>query len=154
MRDVGSPASRLTPSQLNTLRGLAELITPASGEFPSAADADPDDAVLELALAEFDRFLPRLRAFLDEVAAGSSTSDLSALEATDREGYALACDLLVGRYLTCRPVWRLLGYPGRVPAVPTAAEAEPYLREDLLGPVAARGPIYTAVSATEQRARP
>ncbi|WP_440709078.1 hypothetical protein [Herbiconiux sp. YIM B11900] len=144
------PESRLSEAQYATLHALAEIITPATPGFPSAAQADPSGAVLEMALRELVRDRPVIAAFTDAVAHSWSTGvqpDLEGLEAIDPAGFAVVCDLLVGRYLSCRPVWRLLGYPGRVPAPPAPGEVEFFLRDDLLAPVVARGPIYTVPPA-------
>lgn len=136
----------LSEAQHDTLRSLAEVITPATPGFPSAAEADPSGAVMEMALRELVRDRPAIVAYLDAVTpllAGGNPPALEELEAIDPAGFTVVCDLLVGRYLSCRPVWTLLGYPGRVPAPPAPREAEFYLRDDLLAPVVARGPIYT-----------
>ncbi|WP_408899733.1 hypothetical protein ACJ5H2_22765 (plasmid) [Nocardioides sp. R1-1] len=141
--------SDLPQVQIDALEELAEIITPATPGFPSCADADPDGEVLALALREFVRDIPRITRYLSQVAqlTAPERSDLSALEALDPDGFGIVCDLLVGRYLTCRPVWKLLGYPGRVPAQPAPDEAEFFLRDDLLLPVVERGPIYTVPPA-------
>lgn len=136
----------LSEAQRATLHSLAEIITPATPGFPSAAEADPSGAVLDMALAELVRDRPAIVAYVDAVAhlrGKGVQQDLEGLEAIDPAGFAVVCDLLVGRYLSCRAVWRLLGYPGRVPAPPAQGEVELYLRDDLLAPVVARGPIYT-----------
>lgn len=136
----------LSEDQLATLHSLAAIITPATPGFPSAAEADPTGEVLEMALRELVRDLPAIAAYVDAVAllgVRGIQPDLDGLEAIEPAGFALVCDLLVGRYLSCRPVWSLLGYPGRVPAPPAPGEVEFYLRDDLLQPVVDRGPIYT-----------
>ena len=134
----------LSDIQLATLNALAEVVTPETPGFPSAEDADPGGAVLAMALSHFGHFIDQVRDYLDRVATDPVLArDLERLEALDPDEFAIVCDLLVSRYLTCRPVWRLLGYPGRVPALPSAGEVEFYLRDDLLEPVIARGPIYT-----------
>ena len=133
----------ITATQLRTLEQLAALITPAAGQFPSAAEADPDQEVLGLALSHFRRSLPQIRRYLSGLEPGDDLPDLATLEARDPDGFRLVCDFLVARYLTCRRVWGLLGYPGRVQAPPAPDEAESYLRGDILKPVTLRGPIYT-----------
>jgi hypothetical protein len=133
----------LTHSHVSTLHILAEMITPATDGFPSAREADPDDAVLALALKELRRDLPRLQKYLDTVGPTIVSTDIRSLETVDPEGFRIACELLIGRYLTCRPVWQLLGYPGRIAAPPKDGESMHYLRDDLLAPVIARGPFYT-----------
>jgi hypothetical protein len=133
----------LTEEQLGTLNRLATLITPATESFPSADEADPDREVLSVALGHFARSRLQILQYLDRVEDESRASTIESLEARDPRGFGVVCDLLVGRYLSCRPVWKVLGYPGRVRALPTKGEAEFFLRDGLLDPVVARGPIFT-----------
>jgi hypothetical protein len=143
---TGTDEVPVSETQLRTLNQLAEVITPTVGGFPSAEEADPQGDVLAMALAEFARDLPLITAYLDQLVGDAvDLTDLDRLEAANPQGFGAICDLLVGRYLTCRSVWKLLGYPGRVPAEPKQGETEFYLRDNLLDPVIARGPIFTPV---------
>jgi hypothetical protein len=133
----------LTEKQLRTLAWLASLITPASASFPSADEADPGLDILSMALRHFARSRLQILQYLDLVDNECRTSTLETLETRDPTGFCVICDLLVGRYLSCPPVWKVLEYPGRVRAAPAPGEAEYYLRGGLLDPVIARGRLFT-----------
>jgi hypothetical protein len=133
----------LTEKQLATLTWLATLITPATETFPPAEEADPDRETLSVALKHFVRSRREILQYLDLIESESRASRVESLEARDPPGFGVVCELLVGRYLSCRAVWSVLGYPGRVPALPGKEEAEFFLRDGLLDPVIARGPIFT-----------
>ncbi|MBO0824264.1 MAG: hypothetical protein J2P27_10470, partial [Actinobacteria bacterium] len=146
----------LTQSQLITARAMAQWFTPPAPGFPSAAEADPDEHVLGLVLDQLEPVLPGIVDALDAAAGQDITAYLEQMEREQPERFALLRVLFVGRYLTCRPVWELLGYPGRLPAPVRAGEAEQDLAGGLLNPVISRGKIYrptpTVTSGATQQA--
>lgn len=132
----------LTAAQLATLHDLAAVLTPAGDGIPSASEADPDGAVLRLALHHLARELPAIRTVLDRVDGREPAGFVEQLERESPGELELLVRLLVCRYLTCRPVWDLLGYDGRRPSPAEEGEAAHYLRDDILEVVRARGPRY------------
>jgi len=143
----------LTESQLQTARAVAEWFIPSAKGFPATAEADPDERVLHLVLAQLEPVLPDITAALDAAAGHDITAYLNRLEQEQPEAFELLRVLFVGRYLTCRPVWELLGYTGRRPTPVREGEAEKDLAGGLLDPVIARGKIYrpTPAAFTEER---
>jgi hypothetical protein len=139
-----SPSSEgpLGPAQLATLDQLAAVLTPGGGGLPDAADADRDGEVLQLALRHLARDLDALRAVLDQAADADPAAFLGDLADRSPEQFEVLRRLLVCRYLTCRPVWDVLGYGGRRPSPPAAGEAEGFLSDGILDAVIARGPRY------------
>ena len=147
------------------LRILGDVMMPRHGSFPSFCEADPDGAMLDAALEELRRDVPRILALIDDLEPiddrAATDPDVSAeaqawlrdLRTTDPEGFEILRVLIVGTYLSCQPVWGVLGYPGRVDnpvrddeesiwLVGDVGASDPSM--DLLEPVRRRGPIYRA----------
>lgn len=147
----------LTSAELATAREMADWFMPATPGFPSSREADPDESVLHLVLEQLRPVRAQLAAAFDAAALDAAAADgvdgyLSRLREQDSETYELLRVLFVGRYLTCRPVWRLLGYDGRRPHPIKPGEAERDLDDDILGPTVALGKIYRPTpTATEPR---
>lgn len=137
-----SDEAPLGSAQLETLHRLAAVLTPGGDGLPSAADADPDGKVLQLALHHLARDLDVLRAVLDQASEADPAAYLDALADRSPDQFEVLRRLLVCRYLTCRPVWDVLGYHGRRPSPPAAGEAEEFLSDGILDAVVARGPRY------------
>jgi hypothetical protein len=132
----------LSPGQLDVLRAFAEVLTPGGDGFPTAAEADPDESVLALAIHHMGLQMAEIAEILEAATGKDPRAFLEDLAREDPHRFELVRSLLVCRYLTCRPVWKLLGYAGQRPTPPVPGEAEVYLRDGILEPVVRRGPIY------------
>jgi hypothetical protein len=132
----------LTPAQLELLHAFAEVLTPGGDGFPTAAEADPDGAVLALAIHHMHGQMLEIAETLNAGAGKDPRAFLEELESEEPHRFEQVRSLLVCRYLTCRPVWSILGYSGQTPSPPLPGEAELYLRDGILDPVVRRGPIY------------
>lgn len=137
-----APALELSDEQYAILAKMADwFIGPVEG-FPSTEEADPENAVLHLALEQ-------LRPLHDELVAAINAANgvdidhyLADLEDRGAPEFEYLRTLLVGRYLSCRPVWKVLGYTGRRPIPIRQGEADEYLSGGLLDAPIARGKIY------------
>ena len=135
----------LTSAELAAARQMADFFMPATPGFPSSSEADPDESVLRLVLEQLRPVLPEIAAALDAapIDGGDGVDGyLRRLRDQDAETYELLRVLFVGRYLTCRPVWRILGYNGRRPHPIQPGEVEHDLEGDILLPVQVAGKIY------------
>ena len=134
----------LTSADLATAREMADWFMPATPGFPSSSEADPDESVLRLVLEQFRPVWPEISAALGAASVQGVDRYLRRLAEQDDETFELLRVVFVGRYLACRPVWRVLGYTGRRPHPIQPGEAERDLADDILGPVIAAGKIYRA----------
>jgi len=134
----------LTPVRRAALVALGDLVIPAADDMPSASAADPAGKYLDRALAAVPRLVPALVRVLDAAQGVAPDAFLAALEAYDPPGFEALTTIVAGAYYANRKVWKRIGYPGQRPAPPAPGEAEHYLRDDLLGPVRARAPLYRA----------
>ncbi len=141
--------SDLDARQRQTLRAMQDwFVTPVVG-YPTTAQADPDEAVLDMVLEQLRPCLDDLRRVLDD--AGDDVAGyLAALPGADREAFELARLVCLARYLSCRPVWDVLGYARRKPAPIEVGEADVFLT-GLLDAPRRRGKVYrpTPVRAAE-----
>lgn len=132
----------LAPAHRDVLRAFADVLTPGGHGFPTAVEADPDESVLALAIHHVQLQMGEIEATLEKAVGQDAAAFLGALERDEPQRFEQVRSLLVCRYLTCRPVWKLLGYAGQRPSRPVPGEAEVYLRDSILDPVVRRGPIY------------
>ncbi len=133
--------STLDPRQRRLLCAAQNwFVTPVDG-FPTSEQADPDEAVLDLVLAEFGPLLPDLVITLDAGDPADVERWLRVLEIDDPAGFDLVRLVCLARYLSARPVWDALGYPGRLPSPIRPGEASEYL-DGLLGQPRRRGKVY------------
>lgn len=134
----------LTQPEQALLDAAAAILTPGGNGFPTAREADPDATVLAIAWAHLHSQHSKLRSALEFLGAREPVtgSAMQALSDEHSEWFEALRTLLVARYLTCRPVWSCLRYPGHVPSPPQAGEADKWLRGGLLDSVLSRGKIY------------
>ena len=116
------------------------LVTPVDG-FPTSAQADPDEGVLDLVLAQFRPQLVDLAAVLDAGDTANVDTWMRQLETNDPEGFDLIRIVCLARYLSSRPIWDVLGYNVRHPAPIRVGEADEYL-DGLLDQPRRRGKVY------------
>jgi hypothetical protein len=131
-----------TDAEIAALTAICDWFMPAGNGFPSASSADPDRSMLSLALEQVARDHSRLQRLLLAAPSDALINYLVNLHHDHPTDFEVLRLVAVGRYLMCRSVWQLLGYPGHRPAPVQPGEAEKYLADELLAPVLARGPIY------------
>ncbi|MDJ0459844.1 hypothetical protein PUN71_021785 [Arthrobacter sp. NQ7] len=134
--------SILTPERTETARKIAEWFVPQVDGYPTTAEADPDNSVLNLVLDQLQSHWTVIGEALDAAQDADVPEYLERLAAEEPATYGILRTVFVGRYLTCRPVWEVLGYTGRRPVPILPGEAEKFLEGGLLEPVRSRGKIY------------
>jgi hypothetical protein len=141
-------AAAVAPSaaQRATLRQVADLLIPASGENPVATDAPDYDQWLDRCLAARADATSLLLDTLDQLAGlddAALDSALRQLHAGDGEGrFHLLSSIVAGAYLAGDPIRALIGYPGQGREPARVDEAADELAEGILDPVLERGHIY------------
>jgi hypothetical protein len=133
----------LTPDDLDLLRAYGDVLVPQDGEAPRFSGADPDGAVLALAIEQVGHRLAAILAALAATPGDDPGQRLAAFETAQPDTFRYLRDILVCSYLSTPRVWELVGYNGRPPRPPRPGEAEEYLAGGILDPVVARGPFYT-----------
>ena len=147
--DLATPTGRawptLTPEQTETVRAMCDwFVPPTVDAFPNWQVADPDESVLVLALEQLAPHREQLTAALDACADADAAKYLERVRVDDPPLFTLLFVLCMGRYLACRPVWQVMGYPGQRPTPVRPGEAEEYLADGLLDQPIARGKVFRA----------
>jgi len=137
----------LTPAEVSTLRAIADVLIPPSGDNP-AATSEPDfDAWLRCAAdARADSF-GTITAFLARLdGAGPQMIDqaLRALHAGEPGQFQALSAVVAGAWLLTPTVRARIGYPGQRRDPARLEEAVDQISDGILDPVIARGPIYTS----------
>ena len=136
---------QLNVIELEALRRVTDWFLPALDGYPSLADADPDGRVLTMVLTQLVPLGEAITAALAAVPDDGVDAHMTELHGRDEDGFILLRTLCLGWYLTCRPVWAALGYPGRLPVPVAPGDADYDLRDGLLEPVRRRGKIFRDV---------
>jgi len=137
----------LTAAELGTLRAIADVLIPASGDNP-AATSEPDfDTCLRCAVdARADSF-GTITAFLARLdGAGPEMIDqaLRALHAEEPGQFQALSAVVAGAWLLTPAVRARIGYPGQRRDPARLEEAVDQISDGILDPVIARGPVYTS----------
>lgn len=136
----------LTATEVATLRAIADVLVPASGENPAAtAEPDFDGWLMQAVDARADAFevIVAVLAELD----GASTSQIGAalrsLAAEQPSQFQALSAVVAGAWLLVPEVRARIGYPGQQRNPAGLEEAADQISDGILDPVIARGPIYT-----------
>ena len=137
----------LTGAEMGTLRAIADVLIPASGDNP-AATSEPDfDTWLRCAVdARADSF-GTITAFLARLGgAGPEVIDqaLRALHAGEPGQFQALSAVVAGAWLLTPTVRARIGYPGQRRDPARLEEAVDQISDGILDPVIARGPVYTS----------
>jgi hypothetical protein len=120
------------------LVAVADLLVPAADGMPSASEVDVVGRWL-------DRVLDADPSLIEPVAALADCATWDALEARaeiDPATFELGAFAIVAAYYLHPGVRRRMGYTGQGPSPILEGEADWYLRDDILAPVRARGPVF------------
>jgi hypothetical protein len=110
--------------------------------MPAASEVDVHGKWIDRALRARPDLEPELLAVLDGGRELDPEARLARLRAGDPAAYETLVLLVTGAYYMHPRVRKLIGYPGQKPNPLYADEAEYDLRDGLLDPVLARGPIF------------
>ena len=133
----------LTPEQRATFWALADVLIPATDAMPAASEAGSAEKWLDRALAARPDLVEPLAAALDAAAGKDPAAEARRLHADDPDGFSALAQIASGGYYMNLKVRKRVGYPGQGKRPPFSDEAEYDLRDGLLDPVYARGPINT-----------
>jgi hypothetical protein len=125
-----------------TFGALADVLLPAVDGLPAPTAIDVQGRWLDRALAARPDLTAPLEAIL--VAAGGldAAAEARRLRAEQPEAFAVLALLVTGAYYLSPTVRRRIGYPGQKADPAPDDEADYWLRDGILEPVAARGPRW------------
>ena len=137
----------LTGAEISTLRAIADVLIPASGDNPAATSEPEFDAWLRRAVdARADAFdvITTVLAQLDGAAPDVIDQALRRLHAEQPVTFQALSAVVAGAWLLTPTVRERIGYPGQRRDPAHFEEAVDQLSDGILDPVMTRGPIYTS----------
>jgi hypothetical protein len=132
----------VTPEQRATLAGLADVLVPAAGPMPAASSVGVHESRLDRMLAARPDLHEPLTALLAKAAGRGAVEEVERLHVQDPEGFRMLHSVVTAAYYSSPKIRRLVGYPGQRPNEVFLDQAEHDLRDGILDPVIARGPIW------------
>jgi hypothetical protein len=132
----------VTREQRATLAGLADVLVPAADRMPAASSVGVHEGRLDRMLAARPDLGEPLAALLAEASGRGAREEVERLQVQDPERFRLLHSIVVAAYYSSPKVRRLVGYPGQRPSEVFPDQAEHDLREGILDPVIARGPVW------------
>jgi hypothetical protein len=126
---------------------LADVILPADDQMPAASEADADGAWLDRVLSVRADLGSTLTRVLEASTGRDPVAEVRRLRTEDPEGFLALATAVAGAYYLNPRIRALHGYPGQMPSLPEPGESNHDLRDGLLEPVVARGPIYRPTPA-------
>jgi hypothetical protein len=138
----------LTAAEVATLRAIADVLIPASGEDPAATAELEFDRWLATAVdARADGFgaVTAVLAQLDGATPDAIDATLRGLHAGQPDVFGVLSSVVAGAWLMIPAVRERIGYPGQGGARARLEEAADQISDGILDPVLARGAVYTVV---------
>jgi hypothetical protein len=135
----------VTPEQRAAFERLADALLPPVEGLPAPSAVGVGGRWLDRALAARPDLGPVLASLLAHPTGDDALADARRLAVADPGGFAALGLLATGAYYMHPRVRRLIRYPGQVSDPAPDDEADWWLRDGLLDPVAARGPIWRRV---------
>ena len=135
----------MTPAERQTLAGLADVLVPAAGRMPSGSQAGVHERWLDRVLSARPDLAEPLTRLVRAADGRDPLGEVERLDRDDGDGLALLLSVVTAAYYLSPKVRRLIGYPGQRPNEVYPDQAEHDLREGILDPVVARGPIWRQV---------
>jgi len=132
-----------------TLAALADVLVPEAEGMPAASQVDVHGKWLDRVLRVRPDLAPDLARVLAEARGRDPVAEVARLQQEDASGFATLALCVTGAYYLNPRVRKLIGYPGQKQRPPYPDEADYYLRDGLLDPVVARGPIYRPTPSGE-----
>jgi len=134
----------MTPEQRAAFARLADALLPPVDGLPAPSTLGIAERWLDRALATRPDLVPVLEGVLDAPGTDDALGDARRLAADDPAGFGALGLIASGAYFMHPKVRRLIRYPGQVSLPAPDDESDWWLRDGLLDPVAARGPIWRA----------
>ena len=125
-----------------TFGALADVLLPAVDDLPAPTSIDVHGRWLDRALDARPDLAEPLRAILAAATGADAAAEARRLRADDPDAFAVLSLLVTGAYYLSPTVRRRIGYPGQKPDPAPDDEADYWLRDGILEPVAARGPRW------------
>lgn len=122
------------------LAALADVLIPASDDFPSASQAGVADELLDTVLVSRPDLVGGLKNILKAAADRNPMEFMKELRAHDEVAYGILTELVPGAYFLNEQVRARLKYDGQSPR-PIDPRAD-YLDDNLLQSVIDRGPVF------------
>jgi hypothetical protein len=135
---------QLTAAEISTLRAIADVLIPASGDDPAAtAEPDFDSWLIRAVNARADAFDAIITVLARLDGADAIDQALRALHAEQPGQFQALSAAVAGAWLLAPAVRARIGYPGQRRDPARLEEAADQISDGILDPVIARGPIYT-----------
>jgi hypothetical protein len=132
----------MTPEERAVFAALADVLVPKAHGMPAASAVAVHEARLDRILAARPDVAEPLRSLLADATGRSAEAEVARLREQDVERFRLLLSLVTAAYYSSPKVRRLIGYPGQRPHEVFPDQAEHDLRDGILDPVLARGPIW------------
>lgn len=132
----------LDDEQRATLAALADELVPAALGMPAASEVDVQGEWVDRVLRARPDLGPNLLRTLDGARGQDPADVVHRLNEEDADGMATLGTVVTGAYYLHPRVRELLGYRGQPHAPASPGESDHYLRDGILDPVRARGPVY------------
>jgi hypothetical protein len=132
----------VSPEERATFAALADVLVPEAAGMPAASAVGVHERRLDAVLAARHDLAEPLRSLLADVAGQDAEAEIARLRADDTERFRLLLSLVTAAYYSSPKVRRLIGYPGQRAHEVYPDQAEHDLRDGILDPVVARGPIW------------
>lgn len=132
-----------------TLAALADVLVPEAEGMPAASQVDVHGKWVDRVLRVRPDLAAELARVLGAARGRDPVAEVARLQQEDTEGFAVLALAVTGAYYLHPRVRKLIGYPGQKKNPPYPDEADYYLRDGLVDPVIARGPIYRPTPGAE-----
>lgn len=134
--------SPITPELRETLTGLVDVLFPAGGDMPGGLEVDAQGRWFDRVVKARPDLVPQLVQILEQARGSDPRGEVMRLQSEDRPGFSVLALSVAGAYYMSPKVKKRLGYPGPKADPPYPDESEYWLRDGVLDPVKARGPIF------------
>ena len=132
----------MSPDERATLAALADVLVPGAERMPSASAVGVHERWLDRVLTARPDLAEPLRALLAGAEGRPAEEEVARLREHDLGAFQMLHGVVVAAYYLSPKVRRLVGYPGQRPHEVFDDQAEYDLRDGLLDPVLARGPMW------------
>ncbi len=132
-----------------TLAALADVLVPEAEGMPAASQVDVQGKWVDRVLRVRPDLAAELARVLGAARGRDPVAEVARLQQEDAEGFSVLALAVTGAYYLHPRVRKLIGYPGQKKNPPYPDEADYYLRDGLVDPVVARGPIYRPTPSAE-----